>query len=263
MKTQIYYFTGTGNSLVVAKDIAKELNAELISIPSVIESETVKTDAQVIGIVCPVYMWGPPIIVERFIKRIERIEDKYIFAIVTCGGMAAGAINVLDREIQSCGGKLAGGFKVVMPGNYTPMYGAIAEEKQQRMFEKWNSRIKSITEYVNERKQGTKEISNRFINYLFSELIYKSGSSRIHEMDKGFWADEKCNQCGICEKVCPVNNIEVAGKPHWKGKCEQCYACLQWCPKESIQMGKNTINKKRYRNPRVKIEEIMSQARGE
>lgn len=56
MKAEVYYFTGTGNSLVVAKDIAREIEGELISISSVIGRESIKTDANVIGIVFPVYI---------------------------------------------------------------------------------------------------------------------------------------------------------------------------------------------------------------
>ena len=70
MKADIYYFTGTGNSLAVAKDIAKEVDGELISIPYVIGKETIKTSSKVIIIIFPVYYWGVPLIVERFIKKI-------------------------------------------------------------------------------------------------------------------------------------------------------------------------------------------------
>ena len=87
MKAAVYYFTGTGNSLAVARDIAKSLEGELISIPSVIQQELVRTDAEVIGVVFPVYIWGMPLIVERFIKKLANLQDKYVFAITTYGGM--------------------------------------------------------------------------------------------------------------------------------------------------------------------------------
>lgn len=56
MRTEIYYFTGTGNSLAVARDIAGKTNGKLISISSVIDKESIKTDADSIGIVFPAYM---------------------------------------------------------------------------------------------------------------------------------------------------------------------------------------------------------------
>ena len=60
MKADVYYFTGTGNSLVVARDIAQEIEGELISIPSVLGKGSISTHAKVIVIVFPVYMWGTP-----------------------------------------------------------------------------------------------------------------------------------------------------------------------------------------------------------
>lgn len=46
-----FYFTGTGNSLYVAK----ELNENRISIPQVIKQEQLNFSSDSIGIICPVY----------------------------------------------------------------------------------------------------------------------------------------------------------------------------------------------------------------
>lgn len=40
MSIKIYYFSGTGNSFVVAKDIAEKVKADLISIPKAVEKPT-------------------------------------------------------------------------------------------------------------------------------------------------------------------------------------------------------------------------------
>lgn len=258
MKAEVYYFTGTGNSLVVAQDIAQEIDGELIAISAVIGKESIKTDATVLGIVFPVYIWGIPLIIERFIKKLENLNDKYIFAIATYGGMPGATINLLERVIESRGGKLAAGFTVRMPGNYIPMYGAIAEKKQQQLFANWHKKVKVIAEYIKSHKQGKKENNTPLVSFLFSSLINKSSAKHIPEMDRKFWADEKCSKCGLCQKVCPVNNIELSdGKPAWKGHCEQCFACLQWCPPKAVQYGKNTSARKRYHHPAVKILDLI------
>ncbi|MDR2194165.1 MAG: 4Fe-4S binding protein [Treponema sp.] len=48
-------------------------------------------------------------------------------------------------------------------------------------------------------------------------------------MDKKFTVNNNCTGCGICEKVCPVDNIEILNnKPQYKHHCEQqdflCFA---------------------------------------
>lgn len=80
----IYCFSGTGNSLYAANKISAEINAEVVNMKSVGEC-----DADVIGIVFPVYFWGLPKTVERFLGDI-RITNKnaYIFAVITYGGLA-------------------------------------------------------------------------------------------------------------------------------------------------------------------------------
>ena len=89
MLTKIFYFTGTGNSLAVARNIADELgNTELISISKVI-NENVSPDAPKIGLVFPVYMWGIPNMVVDFVNKLHITEDQYIFAVATCAGATA------------------------------------------------------------------------------------------------------------------------------------------------------------------------------
>jgi ferredoxin len=262
MKATVYYFSGTGNSLAVAKDIAREIEGKLVSIPAAISEGIVKTDTKTIVMVFPVYIWGIPLIIERFIKTIENLKDKYIYAIVTYGGMPGATINILEKTLERYGGKLAAGFAVCMPGNYTPMYGAIAEEKQKKMFDNWSKRLKNIAEYINNYKQGKKENSNILANLIFSSLIYNLSAKHIPEEAKNFWVDEKCNKCGICQKVCPVSNIDMSdGNLRWNGNCEQCFACLQWCPQQAIQYGKKTSVRKRYHHPDIDISDILNQAK--
>ena len=85
-KAVVYYFSGTGNSFAVARDIARKINGELISIASVIDEESIKTDADMIGIVFPVYNQGIPYIIKRFINKTKySLGEKYIFGVCTCG----------------------------------------------------------------------------------------------------------------------------------------------------------------------------------
>ncbi len=146
-----------------------------------------------------------------------------------------------------------------MPGNYTPMYGAIPVEKQQKNFAQESKMIKEIAETIRANKNAAISANNPLVNALFN-FIYKHGSLKIPEGDKAFWVDEKCNSCGVCEKTCPVRNIKMTdGKPVWLHHCEQCVACRQWCPQEAIQVGKKTAARKRYHQPDIQVQDIMNQ----
>jgi flavodoxin len=86
MRIEICFFSGTGNSLQIAKDIANRIDASLVPIASLIDEESIRTDATVIGIVFPVYYGDLPNIIRKFAKKLENIESKYMFAVYTYGG---------------------------------------------------------------------------------------------------------------------------------------------------------------------------------
>ena len=53
---------------------------------------------------------------------------------------------------------------------------------------------------------------------------------------KSFYASNKCDNCGLCVKQCPVKAIKTIGdRPFWTFKCESCMKCMNSCPKEAIE----------------------------
>jgi len=219
-------------------------------------------------IVFPIYDFKPPHIILKFIKKLSEIDSKYLFAVGTYGVMPLNAMKILDKEIETCGGKLSLGFVAKMPHNCIG-YRTISIDEQNEMFKNWNKKVEVISEYVHTRKEGILETRSILFHFILSGLIFKVLPSLLplicHMTMKGwkslaFISDEKCDGCGICMRICPVDNIEmIDNRPSWSNHCTSCFACLQWCPKESIQAGSITVNMKRYHHPHVKISDIMKQ----
>lgn len=46
---------------------------------------------------------------------------------------------------------------------------------------------------------------------------------------------EDCNDCGLCEKICPTSQAERDSK---KDDCYYCNRCVDVCPQETIRLGK-------------------------
>lgn len=258
MKTTIFYFSGTGNCLKLARDLAAELGeTEVIAIAKAIKGD-MNINVDRMGFVFPVYAFNAPLIISDFIAKLKIPQEKYIFAIITYAGMAGDTLGQISRQLKKEGLKLSAGFGIKMPGNYTPFYGAISLKKQRKFFFAAGRRIKEITPVIREARQQKIEQENIFFR-LISRAIYPYVSSRMRAEDKNFWSDENCNGCGTCAKVCPVNNINLADKkPVWLHKCEQCFACLHWCPQEAIQYGKHTKGRRRYRHPAVTLKDFYS-----
>lgn len=263
MNTEIYYFSGTGNSLAVARDIAARIGGKLISIPSVMDEESIETEAGALGIVTPAYYMRMPGIVDGFIGKLTNLQPKYIFAVVTVGGIAGGILDRLSEALSRRGGKLAAGFVVRMPANYIDSADAPPLFLQKYMFRRWEKKADRIADCVVHRRSGRMEKFNPLMTALFSKSIDKAylAGELDPDVDKNFWADDKCNACAICMRICPVSNIEMVGdRPVWQHHCQKCLACIQWCPKEAIQFKDVTLKRKRYHHPRVKLSDMLKRS---
>ena len=87
MKTIIYYFTGTGNSLAAARKIAAGLgDCELSPVTSLQDTRfDIVPQAERVGIICPVYFSGLPLMVAGFAGRLDLSASQYTFSVVTYG----------------------------------------------------------------------------------------------------------------------------------------------------------------------------------
>ena len=121
-KNIIFYFSGTGNSLKVAKDIASAIqDCELISMGKL---HKLSGTYERIGFVYPIYGGGMPGAVERFVKALDLLANKnsFIFAVCTSGSGSAGGLTNISKIIGGKGGKLSYGESIGCFSNYVGMY---------------------------------------------------------------------------------------------------------------------------------------------
>lgn len=265
MSTEIYYFSGTGNSLAVARDMAEDLNARLIPVASTLDQESVHSEADSIGFVFPIYDFKPPQIVEEFIRKLDSIDARYLFAVCTYGIAPSHSLKHLDKVLKACGGHLSAGFAVGMPHNGIGS-GALTRAERESMIEDWKGRRAAVCEYISARKEGEVESSGFFSGLFHPRTIRMMPSALklvMHMLLRGteslaFAASEDCDGCGICERVCPVRNVEIVDdKPVWSDHCAGCFACLHWCPKEAISLGGLDMNVGRYHHPDVRLSDLV------
>jgi ferredoxin len=268
MSTEIYYFSGSGNSFAVAKDVATKLNAVLTPIMSVINQESINTKADIIGLVFPIYDFKPPQFMEIFISKLKNIQSKYIFAICTYGVTPSQSLKHLEKTINFYGGHLSAGFAVEMPQNGLGS-GKLTEVQQQMMFDNWKNRVDEVCDDIkNIKNSKTDEIETSILFFSFFNTrilklvpVYFAFLNRV--LFKGidslaFTSNEKCTGCGTCMKICSQQNIEILdNKPVWLDHCINCFACLNWCPNGAITPGDADLSIKNYHHPEVKISDIM------
>ncbi len=256
METTIFYFSGTGNSLAVAKSVAQQLdNCQLKSVAKAMEQEEYKVSSPKVGFVFPLYYVGIPKIVQEFIKRIELDEAKYIFIVITRGWpIVGGAINQMKHLLKERGKKLNAGVYIQLPMNDITLLTVAAPNVQAKLFSKAPERINKIIRII--------ERFNKHYDWEPLGFLWPSRNipfiNRVNSEDKYFMADSNCNGCGICAKICPVKNIIISdNKPQWSGRCEQCLACYHFCPQKAISFN-NRENGVQYHHPDIKLTDFLN-----
>lgn len=259
MNTSIFYFSATGNSLYAAKKIASMLEeCELISISAAVKEENFKVNSERVCFVFPVYFKGLPEIVERFVKKMNMKEVKYVYAIATLGLGVANSLEQLNNILRKKNKKISAGFFLQMPGNYIRLFNVRSQGKVDKILSNADEKIKEIGNFIKQNKEIEFPRLKK-IQKFKDKIIYLIWRKARSKLDKGFNVDNNCNSCGICQSICPSGNIEITnGRPSWKHKCQDCLSCIHNCPQRAIQIGKKTNDMRRYRHPQISVNELMN-----
>jgi NAD-dependent dihydropyrimidine dehydrogenase PreA subunit len=283
MSTEIYYFSGTGNSLHVAQALQRQLpDAVLIPIIHCLHSPPIQVKAEIVGFVFPNFCLTLPIPLHDFLLQADLRNAQYLFAVCTRGGTPFKAFNFLNELIKPQHKKLSAQINITMPWNHPVgkenLIGSVTPEKRELLETTMLKQIEAFSQVILRREEyifpdtGADFKIPAWMDWLFGTLVPHSANYRLHAYMYQdlvrFYVDEKCQGCGRCSSLCPNQRIEMAGlKPVWKKKvsCYACFACINTCPRQAIQIEKrflvdsHTPENPRYCHPAVSLKDLSNQ----
>ena len=246
----VFYYSGCGNSKFIAQSIAEAFDEKMVFIPEAQRNgdfEYSLAEKEMIGFVFPIYSWRSPHLVDEFVEKLKlNGKPSYVWTAVTCGDNVGETEKLFRKELEKIGLYLNAAFCFKMPNTYVNMMGMsvdkpeVAEEKIAKAKAKLPNVIDMIKDHA-EYSDMIKGAFPRFKSNVIGSGFYKWAS------DEPFFSTDECISCGMCVKVCPMQNITLEnGRPVWHGNCNTCDACYHHCPKHAIQYGQATRGKGQY-----------------
>ena len=247
----VFYFTATGNSLYVAKQV----DDNRISIAQAIHDHEKIYIADTIGIVCPVFGHEMPELVKEFLKA-SQFKTDYFYILLTYGNRHGGAAELAKKYVESLEIHPAYINVILMADNFLPGFDM---EEEKALDKKAEEQIRRIQTDIAQKKIYFSPVTenDRKVHRVFLDYIAQMGSSADHDLYK---ITEECIGCGICAKVCPKKCFHLEGQRSvWNSDgCISCMACIHSCPMLAIRLKMPEKNPHaRYRNENISLCEIV------
>ena len=252
----IFYYSATGNSRFAALSLSVLTGDEPVDIitgknPLNPERKDFKADNfSRIGFVFPIYGWGVPPVISRFIEEISPslVKECYLWSLCTCGDEAGIAIKRLDKKIHKLTGRhIDASFSLIMPNTYVllPGFDVDKKETEEGKLQKAPERLRLIASKILAAEK-TYDVKEGSFPGMRTDVL-RPVFDKIGVFPSLWKSTADCISCGKCATHCPAGNIRMqAGRPEWGKKCFGCCACYHICPVNSVSYGKITVGKGQY-----------------
>jgi Pyruvate/2-oxoacid:ferredoxin oxidoreductase delta subunit len=252
----VYYMSGTGNSRRAALWMAdrsqtKGVPADAVNIEQVTAAK--QELGPIVGLVMPTHGFTAPWLMMRFAASLPRGRGRRAFCVATRGGAKYGrvftpgiggsAVFIIALILLLKGYRPAGVMGLDMPSNWTAFHPAFGEKTSRAIIERSKPKAESFIDRIVSGKTrwlGADVIADLILGILLSPISYLYLLKGRFFLAKIFFANNKCNSCGICVDFCPTGAVRLTGKeqkPYWRYNCESCMRCMSFCPKEAIEAG--------------------------
>ena len=237
MKIEYFVFSGTGNTLLVAREVGERLREKghEVNYHMIGRNNSFRMSGEsVIGLAFPIAFFSSYPLVLKFIASLPEGRRKKIFMTATMGGSALGAEGKFRKLVRDKGYKPIGSELFIMPGNYNN--GVIPVEKNSQLVSAAKEKARAFADRL---EKGSEAWGRGIpvIPSMWYKLISSGRSLRFFYRMFPITVDkEKCIKCMRCAENCPVGAIDGSGEFPFINKniCESCQRCVAFCPAHAI-----------------------------
>ncbi len=239
-RVEMFVFSGTGNSLLVARRVAEGLRGggvvvRLHHLETADSAAVPAGEAGVtLGLAFPVAAFSTYPLVWRFIETLPPGNGTPVFMLATMGGFSGLLFGPMKQLLSSKGYRPLAACGLRMPSNY--LIGVRPPEKCQKRLE---SGLRGADAFALDLLAGRARW-RRFspVPYAWVRWFWARAARSFARDGLRFRANPAaCTRCGICERLCPIRNIfqpAPGALPEWGGSCQMCQRCVAFCPARAI-----------------------------
>lgn len=242
------YFSGTGNSKYIAEQFSKKMDNECYSIEEKIDFKSILNNTDTIAVVYPIYGSCVSRIMREFVEKyIEKFKNKKLIIFCTQMLFSGDGARAFARLIPDYDKNIIYAEHFMMPNNICNFF--LFPMNNKGTLKKVKKADKKLDRVCNNIRKGI--IRKRGWN-IISKLLGKTQNIAYPKMEEkarhSFMTDSDCTQCGLCVKVCPMDNLEIInGKVVQKDNCTICYRCVNICPQKAAIVYFRSKPKEQYK----------------
>ncbi|MCP4537626.1 MAG: hypothetical protein GY832_10800 [Chloroflexi bacterium] len=243
MKGVICYYSGSGNTKLACRYIAKNIQDVEFDLFDIVKGGTVDlTEYDIVGLAAFTDFFAPSQVMQTFVENLPRQNDKPAFVFNTFGFITGKTVKVLEQWANARGFHVVAGHSLHTPESHPPTisrgrpYTDSPNEKEMARFNEFIAGLGQLCATIKGGQPGTsRKVSVGLLNSLMPTIARTQAQK---EMGEKYVDEALCTQCGTCEKGCPYQAIKLSPFPTFDDKCYGCWRCYNRCPKHAIYTNK-------------------------